>query len=239
MGLSLERYLRLLKEAGLDSLPGTAAEVLDEDVRAILCPDKVTSDRWLEIMECAHEVGLFSTATIMFGHVDSAPAWITHWQRVIELQRSTGGFSEVVPLPFVSEGAPLYRRGESRPGPTWREARLMHAVLRLTVGHVIPNIQASWVKLGRSGALEMLSVGANDLGGVLINESITRAAGAAHGQMWQPEALSQAIVGAGRIPQQRNTRYEPLQTSAIDLQPTLIRWVGETPAGQVATSKTT
>ena len=115
----------------------------------------------------------------------------------------------------------------------------MHAILRLTVGHVIPNIRASWVKLGRMGALEMLSAGVNDLGGVLINESITRAAGAAHGQMWQPEALSQAIVGAGRIPQQRNTRYEPLQTSSIDLQPASIRWVGETPAGRVATSKTT
>ena len=238
LGLSLERYLRLLREAGLDSLPGTAAEVLDERVRAMLCPDKVTSDRWLEIMECAHEVGLFSTATIMFGHVDSASAWVTHWQRVIELQRRTGGFTEVVPLPFVSEGAPLYRRGESRPGPTWREARLMHAVLRLTVGHFIPNIQASWVKLGRAGALEILSAGANDLGGVLINESITRAAGAAHGQMWHPEALSQAIVGAGRIPQQRNTRYERLQTSSIDLHPTAIRWVGETPAGRLATAKT-
>lgn len=204
----------------------------------MLCPDKVTSARWLEIMECAHEVGLFSTATIMFGHVDSPSAWVTHWQRVIELQRRTGGFTEVVPLPFVSEGAPLYRRGESRPGPTWREARLMHAVLRLTVGHFIPNIQASWVKLGRAGAQDMLSAGANDLGGVLINESITRAAGAAHGQMWHPEALSQAIVGAGRIPQQRNTRYEPLQTSSIDLQPAAIRWVCETPAGRVATSKT-
>ncbi len=238
LGLSLERYLRLLRDAGLDSLPGTAAEVLDERVRAILCPDKVTSVRWLEIMECAHEVGLFSTSTIMFGHVDSASAWVTHWQRVIELQRRTGGFTEVVPLPFVSEGAPLYRRGESRPGPTWREARLMHAVLRLTVGRFIPNIQASWVKLGRAGALDMLSAGANDLGGVLINESITRAAGAAHGQMWHPEALSQAIVGAGRIPQQRNTRYELLQTSSIDLQPAAIRWVGETPAGRVATSKT-
>jgi FO synthase len=239
LGLSLERYLTLLKDAGLDSLPGTAAEVLDEDVRAILCPDKVTSDRWLEIMECAHEVGLFSTATIMFGHVDSARAWVTHWQRVAELQTRTGGFTEVVPLPFVSEGAPLYRRGESRPGPTWREARLMHAVLRLTVGQCIPNIQASWVKLGHAGALEMLSAGANDLGGVLINESITRAAGAAHGQMWHPEALSQSIVGTGRIPQQRNTRYEPVQASAIDLHPAAIRWVGETPAGRLATSKTT
>jgi FO synthase len=115
----------------------------------------------------------------------------------------------------------------------------MHAVLRLTVGHLIPNIQASWVKLGHAGALEMLSAGANDLGGVLINESITRAAGAAHGQMWHPGALSQAIVGAGRIPQQRNTRYEPLQANAIDLQRAAIRWVGETPAGRLATSKTT
>jgi len=114
----------------------------------------------------------------------------------------------------------------------------MHAVLRLTVGRLIPNIQASWVKLGRAGALEMLSAGANDLGGVLINESITRAAGAAHGQMWQPEALSLAILGAGRIPQQRNTRYEPLQARATDLQPAAIRWVGETPAGRVATPKT-
>ena len=107
------------------------------------------------------------------------------------------------------------------------------------MGYLIPNIQASWVKLGRAGALQMLSAGANDLGGVLINESITRAAGAAHGQMWEPEVLSQAIVGAGRIPQQRNTRYEPLQASAIDLQPAAIRWVGETPAGRLATSKTT
>lgn len=114
----------------------------------------------------------------------------------------------------------------------------MHAVLRLTVGHLIPNVQASWVKLGRAGALEMLSAGANDLGGVLINESITRAAGAAHGQLWHPEAMSQAIVRAGRIPQQRNTRYEPLQTRSIDLQPGAIRWVGETPAGRAATCKT-
>ena len=238
LGLSLERYLRLLREAGLDSLPGTAAEVLDEDVRAILCPDKVTSHRWLEIMECAHEVGLFSTATIMFGHVDSAPAWVTHWQRVIELQNRTGGFSEVVPLPFVSEGAPLYRRGASRPGPTWREARLMHAVIRLTVGRVIPNVQASWVKLGHQGAVEMLSAGANDLGGVLLNESITRAAGAAHGQMWSPAAIRRAITDAGRVPQQRNTRYDAIHSAIAPIdQADALRWVEENPAGRRATPK--
>ena len=238
LGLSLERYLKLLREAGLDSLPGTAAEVLDEDVRAILCPDKVTSHRWLEIMECAHEVGLFSTATIMFGHVDSAPAWVTHWQRVIELQNRTGGFSEVVPLPFVSEGAPLYRRGASRPGPTWREARLMHAVIRLTVGRVIPNVQASWVKLGHQGAVEMLSAGANDLGGVLLNESITRAAGAAHGQMWSPAAIRRAITDAGRVPQQRNTRYDAIHSAIAPIdQADAMRWVEENPAGRRATPK--
>ena len=239
LNLPLDQYLSMLKEAGLDSLPGTAAEVLDERVRDILCPDKVSAERWLEIMECAHGLGLSSTATIMFGHVDSPSSWVNHWQRVIRLQERTHGFTEVVPLPFVSEGAPIYRRGEARPGPTWREARLMHAVLRLTLGRVIPNVQASWVKLGRQGALEILSAGANDLGGVLINESITRAAGAAHGQMWTPTDIEQAIVGAGRSPVQRNTRYEPTVVSqtAGQLRSDAIKWVSHTPAGRYANPK--
>jgi FO synthase len=238
LGLSLEQYLRLLKEAGLDSLPGTAAEVLDERVRAILCPDKVSAHRWLEIMECAHEVGLFSTATIMFGHVDSPSAWVTHWQRIIELQKRTGGFSEVVPLPFVSEGAPIYRHGDARPGPTWREARLMHAVIRLIAGRFIPNVQASWVKLGKAGALQMLSAGANDLGGVLINESITRAAGAAHGQMWHPDELADEISLKNRRAQQRDTRYQPVQRKgASPLHADTMRWVTQTPAGRRANTK--
>ena len=238
LNLGLDQYLSMLKEAGLDSLPGTAAEVLDERVRDILCPDKVSAERWLEIMECAHGLGLSSTATIMFGHVDSPSSWVNHWQRVIRLQERTHGFTEVVPLPFVSEGAPIYRRGEARPGPTWREARLMHAVLRLTLGRVIPNVQASWVKLGRQGALEILSAGANDLGGVLINESITRAAGAAHGQMWTPTAIEQAIAGAGRAPMQRNTRYEPTASQAAgQLCPDAIKWVSHTPAGRYANPK--
>ena len=238
LNLPLDQYLSMLKEAGLDSLPGTAAEVLDERVRDILCPDKVSAERWLEIMECAHDLGLSSTATIMFGHVDSPSSWVNHWQRVIRLQERTHGFTEVVPLPFVSDGAPIYRRGEARPGPTWREARLMHAVLRLTLGRVIANVQASWVKLGRQGALEILSAGANDLGGVLINESITRAAGAAHGQMWTPTDIEQAIVDAGRAPMQRNTRYErAVSKAAGQLRSDAIKWVSHTPAGRYANPK--
>ena len=244
LNMPVDEYLGLLKAMGLDSLPGTAAEVLDADVRRVLCPDKVSTERWLEIMATAHEQGLFSTATIMFGHVDKPAAWVRHWQQIIALQERTGGFSEVVPLPFVAEGAPIFRKGEARPGPTWREARLMHAVIRLTVGRVIPNVQASWVKLGHEGASEMLSAGANDLGGVLINESITRAAGAAHGQMWSAEAMRDVISACGRCPQQRNTRYEPVVPSVPSV-PSVpgssaiapLQWVTPTPAGRRATSK--
>jgi len=174
----------------------------------------------------------------MFGHVDDPQAWVEHWQRVIALQRRTGGFTEVVPLPFVSAGAPIYRRGLSRPGPTWREAVLMHAVLRLTVGAVIPNVQASWVKLGRDGALQMLSCGANDLGGALINESITRAAGAAHGQVWTPDGMSAAIVANGRVAQQRSTLYHPIECNQGQklFEDSVIR-IANTPAGPRSTEK--
>jgi len=238
LGLPVAEYLALLKDAGLGSLPGTAAEVLDDRVRAVLCPDKVSSVQWLEIMEAAHNLGLRSTATIMFGHVDDPTSWVEHWQRVIGLQQRTGGFTEVVPLPFVSAGAPIYRRGLSRPGPTWREAVLMHAVLRLTLGSIIPNVQASWVKLGREGALQMLSCGANDLGGALINESITRAAGAAHGQVWTPNEMRGAIVANGRVAQQRSTLYQPLEAALQRpvLEDTL-RWISNAPAGRRAAAK--
>ncbi len=238
LGMPIPDYLALLKEAGLGSLPGTAAEVLDDRVRAILCPDKVSSQRWLDIMEAAHGLGLRSTATIMFGHVDDPQAWVEHWQRVIALQRRTGGFTEVVPLPFVSAGAPIYRRGSSRPGPTWREAVLMHAVLRLSVGAIIPNVQASWVKLGREGALQMLSYGANDLGGALINESITRAAGAAHGQVWTPGGMRAAIVAKGRMAQQRSTLYHPIECDqGQKLFEDSVTWITNTPAGPRSTEK--
>jgi len=231
--LPVARFLEMLRDAGLRSMPGTAAEVLDEGVRSILCPDKVTSQRWLDIMEQAHGVGLRSTATIMFGHVDDPRSWVRHWRQVLALQQRTQGFTEVVPLPFVSEGAPIYRRGGSRPGPTWREALLMHAVLRLTLGHAIPNVQASWVKLGQQGALQMLSAGANDLGGALINESITRAAGATHGQVWTPPDMQEAIRGCSRLPRQRTTLYgQVAEVGAATWGATPVRWTDDTPAGR-------
>jgi FO synthase len=208
LGLPLRDYLARLKAAGLASLPGTAAEILDDEVRAILCPDKISTAEWFEVMEAAHAVGLKSTATIMFGHVDGYRHWARHLLGVRALQEKTGGFSEFVPLPFVHMEAPIYLKGEARRGPTWREALLMHAVARLVLNPVIVNIQASWVKLGPQGAVAALAAGANDLGGVLMNESITRAAGAAHGQEISAADLQAMILKAGRVPRQRTTLYE-------------------------------
>jgi FO synthase len=207
LGLPLRDYLAKLKAAGLSSLPGTAAEILDDEVRAVLCPDKISTSQWLDVMEAAHAVGLSSTATIMFGHVDGYSHWARHLLRIRALQERTGGFTEFVPLPFVHMEAPIYLRGRSRKGPTFREAVLMHAVARLALDPVIPNIQASWVKMGPDGAALCLEAGANDMGGVLMNESITRAAGAVHGQELCAEDLERLIRAAGRTPRQRTTSY--------------------------------
>jgi FO synthase len=209
LGLALRDYLARLKAAGLSSLPGTAAEILDDEVRAVLCPDKIPTSQWLEVMETAHAVGLRSTATIMFGHVDGYRHWARHLLRIRALQERTGGFTEFVPLPFVHMEAPIYLRGRSRKGPTFREAVLMHAVARLALDPVVPNIQASWVKMGPAGATLCLKAGANDMGGVLMNESITRAAGAVHGQELRAEDLERLIRAAGRMPRQRTTSYGP------------------------------
>jgi FO synthase len=205
--LPLRAYLSRLKAAGLASLPGTAAEILDDEVRAILCPDKITTAQWFEVMEAAHGVGLKSTATIMFGHVDGYRHWARHLLRVRELQARTGGFTEFVPLPFVHMEAPIYLKGQSRKGPTFREAVLVHAVARLVLDPLITNIQTSWVKMGPEGAVLCLSAGANDFGGVLMNESITRAAGAAHGQEISAQDIEGLISAAGREPRQRTTDY--------------------------------
>jgi FO synthase len=205
--LALRDYLARLKAAGLSSLPGTAAEILDDEVRAVLCPDKISTSQWLEVMETAHAVGLRSTATIMFGHVDGYRHWARHLLRIRALQERTGGFTEFVPLPFVHMEAPIYLRGRSRKGPTFREAVLMHAVARLALDPVIANIQASWVKMGPGGAALCLRAGANDMGGVLMNESITRAAGAVHGQELRAEDLERLIRAASRTPRQRTTSY--------------------------------
>ena len=207
LGVPLDEYLARLRDAGLASLPGTAAEILDDEVRRVLCPDKVNTEQWLEVHETAHRAGLRSTTTIMFGHVDTPRSWARHLLRVRELQQRTGGFTEFVPLPFVHMEAPIYLKGIARPGPTFREALLIHAVARLALHPWITNIQASWVKLGLDGAAAALQAGCNDLGGTLMNESISRAAGASHGQELPPERMEEAIRAAGRTPRQRTTLY--------------------------------
>jgi FO synthase len=207
LGVELEPYLERLRGVGLSSLPGTAAEILDDEVRAIICPDKVTTEQWLEVHRTAHRVGLRSTATIMFGHVEGPRSWARHLLALRGLQRETGGFTELVPLPFVHMEAPIYLKGGARQGPTFREALLMHAVARLALHPWFTNVQASWVKLGVDGAQAALRAGVNDFGGTLMNESISRAAGAQHGQEMPPEAMEAAIRAAGRIPRQRTTLY--------------------------------
>jgi FO synthase len=207
LGLSLEEYLARLRDLGLGSLPGTAAEVLDDEVRRVICPDKVTTAQWLAVHEAAHAVGLRSNVTLMFGHADSPRSWARHLLRAREQQVRSGGFTEFVPLPFVPMEAPIFLQGRARRGPTFREALLVHAVARLALHPEITNIQASWVKLGPDGTREALAAGVNDLGGTLMNESISRSAGAAHGQEMPPERMEELIRSAGRIPRQRTTLY--------------------------------
>ncbi|PTB21784.1 7,8-didemethyl-8-hydroxy-5-deazariboflavin synthase [Trinickia symbiotica] len=207
LGLPLEEYLSRLKHAGLGTLPGTAAEILDDEVRATLCPDKLKTDQWLEVMSVAHSLGLKSTATIMFGHIERLEHWARHLLRLRNLAADTGGITEFVPLAFVHMESPIYRKGKSRKGPTFRETLLMHAVSRLVLHPHVGNIQTSWVKMGPLGARAALCAGANDMGGTLMNESITRAAGAVHGQEMTPAALSALITSAGRLPRQRTTVY--------------------------------
>jgi FO synthase len=207
LGIALSEFLAQLKRAGLGSLPGTAAEILDDEVRRVICPDKIDTAEWLEVMRCAHALGLRSTATVMFGHVDRPRHWARHLLRIRDLQAETGGFTEFVPLPFVHMEAPIYLKGGARRGPTWREALLMHAVARLVLHPHVTNIQTSWVKMGPKGAQACLESGANDLGGTLMNESITRAAGAAFGQELPPPAMHELIRELGRVPHQRTTLY--------------------------------
>jgi FO synthase len=207
LGLDVATFLGRLKAAGLGTLPGTAAEILCDDVRRLICPDKVTTAEWLDVIGTAHRLGLRTTSTIMFGHLETPRHWARHLLALRGLQAATGGLTEFVPLPFVHMEAPMYRRGRARPGPTWREVVLMHAVARLVLGARVPNIQASWVKLGAEGAAALLAAGANDLGGTLMNESISRAAGAAFGQELPPEQMDAVIEAAGRTPRQRTTLY--------------------------------
>ena len=207
LNLPVAEFLRRLMDAGLGTLPGTAAEVLDDGIRKVICPDKIGAERWLEVVRAAHDVGLKTTATIMFGHVDGYVHWARHLRRLRELQDETRGFTELVPLPFVHMEAPIYLKGRARRGRTFREAVLMHAVARLALHPLIPNIQTSWVKMGPEGVKVCLQAGANDLGGTLMNETITRSAGAVHGQEMHPTAMENIIRSIGRQARQRNTLY--------------------------------
>jgi len=208
IGLSIQDYLLQLKEAGLNTLPGTAAEILDDRIREFLCPDKITSSQWGFVMEQAHSLGIKSTATIMFGHIDDVSSWVNHFSLIRNIQKKTGGFTEIVPLPFVHMGAPIYIAGKSMPGPTWDEVVLIHALARIYFNGYIDNIQASWVKLGLSGIEKLLIAGVNDLGGTLMNENISRAAGAVHGQELDKDSLSEYIYSRGRSPVVRDTLYK-------------------------------
>ncbi len=213
LGIPVAQFLVELRDAGLGSLPGTAAEILDDEVREHLCPDKIRTSQWAEVMITAHGLGLGSTATIMFGHIDHPRSWANHLEVIRDIQRRTGGFTEMVPLPFVHMGSPIYLRGRSRPGPTWDEVVLIHAVSRIALHGLVDNIQASWVKLGLDGGGRLLDAGCNDLGGTLMGEIITRSAGASHGQEVTPAEFRETIEAAGRVPALRNTVYEILESA--------------------------
>jgi len=206
--VSLSQYLTRLRDAGLKTLPGTAAEILDDDVRRLLCPDKIDTDRWLDVHRTAHRVGLRSNVTIMFGAVEHPRSWARHLTRTRALQMETGGFTEFVPLPFVHMATPIYLHHRARRGPTFRETVLMHAIGRIAYAGHIDNIQVSWVKIGADGARQILQAGANDLGGTLMEENIARAAGASHGRLMEESDLASLVGPIGRTLAQRTTLYD-------------------------------
>lgn len=207
LGEPLADYLRRLMDVGLKTLPGTAAEILDDEMRALLCPDKIDTEEWLDAHRIAHSVGLRSNVTIMYGAIENPVHWARHIVRTRDLQRETGGFTEFVPLPFVHMAAPMYIQRKARRGPTFREALLMHAVGRIAYRGAIDNIQVSWVKMGRSGVEQCLQSGVNDLGGTLMDENISRAAGANHGQMMEADDFRSIVEPLGRTLEQRTTLY--------------------------------
>jgi len=216
LGQSLEDYLLRLKAAGLASLPGTAAEILDDEVRAVLCPDKINTAEWLECHRAAHRIGLRSNITMMFGSIESPRSWARHFVVTRALQEETGGFTEFVGLPFVHMASPIYLQRKARRGPTFRETILVHAIARLVYHGLIDNVQVSWTKIGVEGARQLLRSGCNDLGGTLMDENISRAAGASHGQKMTEEAFGSLVSPLGRPLVQRSTLYDRvLRTAAM------------------------
>jgi len=219
LGLPLRDYLVIAKNAGLSTLPGTAAEILDDEVREVICPDKIDTEEWLEAHRTAHSVGLRSNITIMFGHVERPVHVARHMVRTRALQKETGGFTEFVPLPFVHMATPLFLTRRSRMGPTFREALLVHSVARIAYRGWIDNIQVSWVKMGIAGTREALMAGCNDLGGTLMDENISRAAGAGHGQELDEDDFRAIVEPVGRTLEQRTTLYGRTHTVGRRLRP--------------------
>jgi len=214
-GISARAWLEELKDAGLDSIPGTAAEILDDEIRWVLTKGKLPAAQWVEIVATAHEVGIPSSSTMMYGHVDHPRHWVAHLRTLAALQDRTGGFTEFVPLPFVHTNAPVYLAGLARPGPTMRDNRAVHAVARLMLHGRIHNVQTSWVKLGVDGTRTMLQGGANDVGGTLMEETISRMAGSEHGSAKTVEELRLIAEGIGRPVRQRTTTYSAPQASPV------------------------
>ena len=206
-GMALGGYLRMLRENGLDTLPGTAAEILDDDVRFVLSRNKLSTEQWKEVIRTAHGCGIRSTSTLMYGHVETPEHWVNQLLLLRDIQRETGGFTEFVPLGFVHQNTLLFHQGIARPGPTLAEHLKIHALARVLLAGSINNIQVSWVKLNRRLSKLCLHAGANDYGGTLIEENISREAGATAGQYTSPEEFQSLILEAGRIPAERNTTY--------------------------------
>ena len=213
LGISFREFLQECRARGLGTIPGTAAEILDDDVRWVLTKGKLPADTWEEIVSTAHELGIRSSSTIMYGHVDAPPHWVAHIRRIGAIQRRTGGFTEFVPLPFVWQNSPLYLAGKARPGPTLEDDRRMHAVARILLDGLVPNIQVSWVKMGMDYCRRVLQGGANDFGGTLMEETISRMAGAEWGIRKEPQEFIEAIEAIGRIPAERTTTYERVDRS--------------------------
>jgi FO synthase len=213
LGISFREFLQECRARGLGTIPGTAAEILDDDVRWVLTKGKLPADTWEEIVSTAHELGIRSSSTIMYGHVDAPPHWVAHIRRIGAIQRRTGGFTEFVPLPFVWQNSPLYLAGKARTGPTLEDNRRMHAVARILLDGLVPNIQVSWVKMGMDYCRRVLQGGANDFGGTLMEETISRMAGAEWGIRKEPEEFIEAIEAIGRIPAERTTTYERVDRS--------------------------
>jgi FO synthase len=211
LGISFREFLLECRRHGLGTIPGTAAEILDDDVRWVLTKGKLPADTWEEIVKTAHTLGIRSSSTIMFGHVDAPPHWVFHIRRIRRIQEETGGFTEFVPLPFVHQNAPIYLAGRARPGPTIVENRRMHAIARILLDGAIDNVQVSWVKMGVEACQVMLRGGANDFGGTLMEETISRMAGAEWGIRMEPAEFQEAIRAIGRVPVERTTTYGRVQ----------------------------